>query len=252
MYLLTKAILTAGLAAWLIGSAAPGLGAEVQPADWELNLSRQLRDFLLLEKYPGQEVRLSVSLRETPRVEKDLKKILGQSQVPADLSAKFFVSPKAKLEGNVVVLAEISWQGKLYQSLALPVRIGLKTEVLVASGKIAKGQVLTEKDFALKVVETAGLGRDVLRDPGLAVGRETKVPLYSGTLIAQWMIRERPNVHRGDTVTLVATCESVELKLPAVTQQDAYLGDKIKVKALSGKVLVGQLVRDSVVQVSLN
>lgn len=226
--------------------------SQTASAEWEIALTRQLRDFLLRERFPGQEERLTVSLREVDKVETELKKILGQAQVPDDLKGKFFLSAKAKLEGNVVIPAEIYWHDKLIQSVVLPVKITLKVQVIVAQVKVERGKVVAAKDIALKSIDNAYTYHDVFRDPGQVIGRETKVPLYPGTLVAKWMIQEVPAVHRGDNVTLVAACDNVELKIPAVAQQDGYIGDKVRVKAPTGKVLTGQLAAKSLVMLTID
>jgi flagella basal body P-ring formation protein FlgA len=132
---------------------------------------------------------------------------------------------------NVFAPIEVVRDGKTVRSMSVPAVVHISATAVVASRKIASGEVISEKDMREKIVETTDIGVVLLRDPKEIEGKIARRAFAAGDLLPLDAFTEPPLVRRGDTVSVRLERGGITLTSSARATENGRLGDVIQVKS---------------------
>ncbi|MDX1924713.1 MAG: flagellar basal body P-ring formation chaperone FlgA [Rickettsiaceae bacterium] len=124
-------------------------------------------------------------------------------------------------------------------------------EVLVANKNIKFGRQINPEDVKLIKVKKLKNGEDVIRDPSLIYGMETKTNILTGQIIRLSDIKKAPIIKENDPVTLLYSTGGISIKTLGISLASGSAGEKVRVKnEKTGIVVFGEIVDKNVVKVS--
>lgn len=156
----------------------------------------------------------------------------------------------ADLCGMVTLKVTAIRNGQELRTFPVPVDITLYDDVVVATRRLKRKDVITAADVTIERREV-NLKKDrPFADFEEVIGNRMRRSLSSGALLTQTAIEENPLVKRGEKVTI--RYQTVNLLLTALGEaiEDGWKGRSIRVKNLSSKKLITAIpVDDGVVDV---
>jgi len=176
-------------------------------------------------------------------------KYTGDPKVKFKIAENFNLS---KVTSNLI-LPVVAFKGdeeleRSYVSL----RIEVRQIVVVAKEKILKGQAISEDQLRLEKKDVGlyplkyYVGLDKVKDKAAAA----LIP--AGTIILEWMVKEKPDIAKGQTVRLLARAEGVEVWSSGVAVTEGRVGESIKVKRPDSKNKIeGKILSNEIVEVQL-
>lgn len=139
------------------------------------------------------------------------------------------------------------WRGALVlpdkSSVPVWVRVEVQSErhAIVLTRPVAAGTVLSPDDYKEEDVWAPGLcgeDRPLSKPEGMVVKRS----MLAGAPIQQEELRRPPAVHRGQAIELEAGSGSARLRVQAVAENDAEIGDQVRLKSSwNGSKIVGRV-----------
>lgn len=177
------------------------------------------------------------------------EKYAGVPKVKFKIAENFNLT---KVTSNLIlpVVAEAGDEelGRSYVSF----KIEVQQDVVVAKEKILKGQTIGEEKVRLEKKDVGlyplkyYVNLDKVKDKAAAA----LIP--AGTIILEWMIKERPDIIKGQTVRLLARAEGIEVWSSGVAVTEGRVGESIKVKRPDSKNKIeGKIISNEIVEVQL-
>jgi flagellar basal body P-ring formation protein FlgA len=123
--------------------------------------------------------------------------------------------------------------------LFVPVRARNDVAVLVLARNVQPGEVLTASDLAIAERSSASLPYDYLSDSKQAVGLTIRRTQPAGAVVTAAALEAPEVVRRGELVTLTAGDGSIAVKSAGVALEPGRLGQRIKIRSASGRVIEG-------------
>ena len=149
------------------------------------------------------------------------------------------VEPSAVATGHAKKVA--TRKGTLF----VPVKITVRTHVLITRQALPQGHVLRGEDLSVQQGELTQIG--ILTDAGLATGKVLKYSLSAGQILKQDMLRAPYAVTQGQTVQLQVEGEGFKVSAAGQALNNAAAGQTTKVKMDSGLVVGGVAPADGAV-----
>ena len=133
---------------------------------------------------------------------------------------------------NVLAPVEVVRNGKVVRSLSVPAAVYVSAPAVVASRKIASGEIITEEDILESKIETRDIGVVFTRNPKEIIGRTARRVFAAGEPLPIDAFSEPPLVRRGDTVSLRLERGGITLTSAARAAENGRLGEVIQVKSV--------------------
>jgi flagella basal body P-ring formation protein FlgA len=176
---------------------------------------------------------------------------------------KYAGDPKVKFK-----IAENFTLTKVTSNLILPVvafegdeelarsYVGFRIEVLqnvvVAREKILKGQIISEEQLAMGKKEVALYPNKYFLKTDKVKDKAAAALIPAGTILLEWMVKDKPDISRGQTVRILARAEGVEVWSSGVAVTEGRVGESIKVKRPDSKNKIeGKILSNEIVEVQL-
>jgi len=148
----------------------------------------------------------------------------------------------------VVALKGDEELGRGYVSL----KIEVQEDVVVAKEKILKGQTISDEQLKLENKEVALYPNKYFLKTDKVKDKAAAALIPAGTIILEWMVKEKPDVARGQTVRILARAEGVEVWSSGVALAEGRVGDSIKVKRSDSRNKIeGKILSNEIVEVQL-
>ncbi|GEM_PF-4027678 len=142
--------------------------------------------------------------------------------------------------------------GYVEKRISVTVDVTVFMEVVVAREKIKRGAIITADKITRKRVKVGKDFRNVIRDSEAVVGLMAKHMIKPGSIIRKSMVKTKPTVKKGETVTIQMISGDLVISTKGKTKQDAMIGEKVKITCeLTGKQLYGVVQSPQLVTVSL-
>lgn len=157
-----------------------------------------------------------------------------------------------KVGGRIVVPVRIpAVNGRPADTAKLLVTTTVVADYIVAAKDLSQGHIMTSQDVVIRRGDISTFTSHGVGVVDLVLNRELKIPLGNGNLVTTLMIRDVPDIHRGDTVWVDYRNSGILLKVPGESLSDGQRGDKVRVrlKLDSHKVLEGKIVDSSTVRI---
>jgi flagella basal body P-ring formation protein FlgA len=123
--------------------------------------------------------------------------------------------------------------------LFVPVRATNPVAVLVLTRNVQGGETIATGDVAVERRPSASLPYDYLSEPGQAVGSTLKRTQTPGAVLIPAALERPMVVERGALVTLIAGAGPVTVKSDGVALEGARLGQRLRVRSASGRIVEG-------------
>jgi flagella basal body P-ring formation protein FlgA len=143
--------------------------------------------------------------------------------------------PIARGHGTVAV----SCSGPSPWRLFVPVRTTQQIAVLVLARNVQAGEVLAPADFAIERRAAVALPLGFLSAPEQAVGFTLRRAQTAGSVLVPAVLERPEVVARGAQVTVIAGTGPVTVKSDGVALDSARLGQRLRVRSASGRVIEG-------------
>lgn len=115
--------------------------------------------------------------------------------------------------------------------------------VYTARKPLAKGHLLTADDLGTDKRDVSGLTAGYVSDKSELIGRRLKQSLVAGRMITPTMLQANNIIRRGQTVTLLAKNNSINITMTGKSLMDGALNQRIRVENLNSGRIVEGIVR---------
>jgi flagella basal body P-ring formation protein FlgA len=161
-----------------------------------------------------------------------------------------FVNNRDKLVGKLTVGIRchepVSW------TVYVPVEVSVLQSVVVAAKALSDEQILTADDVEVHQVDIGQLRRGHYNEEELVLGQQIRYPVAKGDVIEDRNIRPQTIVHRGQTVTILATNGGIQIRVKGKALADASKGQRVRVENISSeRVVTGVAESPGVVKVTM-
>jgi flagella basal body P-ring formation protein FlgA len=202
-----------------------------------------------------------------PDLEKEIKRFIQKSpnvnglrvevefldsnlNVPACVGGTIEISanPGTRIWGKTTLqlrCAKAAWM------INVPLNVHVFGDYVVASRYLPFGHKLDQADMRVLEGDLSLIPDDVLRTPKIAYERVLSKPLQMGSPIGLNDLKESTVIKAGDPVRLILTGKDFEVSGEGVAQSPGIVGDMVKVRLADGQVLLGRVLRPSVVVVNV-
>jgi len=148
-------------------------------------------------------------------------------------------------------LVGVTCAGPVHWTVFVPVTVASKIKVLVLTHPVNRDARLTAADVSVETRTTSGPGNAYLTSAAELGGRTVRRPLAAGTTLSVDMFTADLVVRRGQTVTLVSTGGTVEVRAGGRAMTDGAAGARIQVQNLSSlRVVEGVIESADLVRVA--
>lgn len=149
---------------------------------------------------------------------------------------KLNINNASKLIGSILVTAKCdspNWQ------VSIPVQTKVSAKVVVAVRPINANATITADDISLQNMDLSRHAGNVFLKLENVINKMTKTNIASGQTIRPEQLREKSVIERGDKVKLTIEKDLVNITSEGLAQNSAGIGEKIKIKVQSGKIIDG-------------
>ena len=154
---------------------------------------------------------------------------------------------------KVRITAEVRCPGSEPWKIYVPVQLEIWQQVLVATGPLPRGKLLTAADMILAERTVTQQARGFVLDPEHAVGYRLKRALSEGDVITPGVIVSPPLIERGQNVTIEAAAGGLRVQMAGVALEDGLAGEVIMVENReSGRKVEGVVRSGKTVEVLLH
>jgi flagella basal body P-ring formation protein FlgA len=168
---------------------------------------------------------------------------------PVDLSLR----PLTQQEplGLFSVQAEIIRDGAVIERGQVRLRVKKFAEVLVATDKVQRHQLLGEQQFELKRTEVTSLREQPVVSFAELTGYRAKRNLRLGSILTTGALEPVPDIDVGGEVTIVFSDAWGTITVPGEVMETGRIGDRVRVKnRASGKIILATVISDKSVEVN--
>ena len=156
------------------------------------------------------------------------------------------------LRGPTVLRVGIDAGGQTQRTMSVTADIRHLRPVLVASRMLRRGEALMLDLVELVECDITQLRHGYFTDVDALGNMRTRRSVVAGDVLTRNHVEVIPVINRGDEVELVARTNSLAISALGQAMQDGGIGERIRVKnSDSGKVLYGQILDASTIQVGL-
>jgi flagella basal body P-ring formation protein FlgA len=136
-------------------------------------------------------------------------------------------------------------------SINVPVELRRAHDVLVLKRAVARAQSIDASDVDVQKRVLPGLTSPFLASPADLKGRVTRRPVPAGTPLPADALTAALLIHRGQSVTLAAISNGIEVRAPGLALADAPAQGRVRVQNLNSlKVIEGVADTEGVVRVT--
>lgn len=161
-----------------------------------------------------------------------------------------FTNREMTSAGNVTVGVRchhpVAW------TVYLPLQIKVMQPMVVIARPVSGNHVLTEQDLRIEQRDIGSLRQGYMTNIAAVVGQQAKYSLGLGTVVQKNHLRPLDVVKRGESIVLVASAGTMEVRMQGTAMADAGVGDRVRVKNLSSeRVVEGVVDAPGVVRVTM-
>jgi flagella basal body P-ring formation protein FlgA len=135
--------------------------------------------------------------------------------------------------------------GEAEKRLSATVNIEHLSPVVVARRPLGRYKPIDAQDIEVKRMDTAGLPADCITRPEMVIGKRTRRPLDSGSVLTEDAVESPPLVKYGDRVRIIAETAGLRISAFGQVKQKGARGDLIPVVNLDSNKVIQARVLDS-------
>jgi len=148
------------------------------------------------------------------------------------------------------ITATIRMNGQLFTRLVLKLDVKLYKQVVVVTGPLSFGEILTTEKVGYERKDIGHLSAGYFTDINKVLGFVARRTLAPGMVMTESMLNKPLLIKRGSNVNIVARNGGMEITAPGIAMQDGSLGQIIKVQNISStRVVTAKVLDETTVQV---
>jgi flagella basal body P-ring formation protein FlgA len=172
------------------------------------------------------------------------------------------VLPQGRLTTRVVAPKNTEWAGAIPLSVVfnvdeefekrvwVTVSLERMTRVVVARRPLGRYKPIDDDDLEVKAVDAAGLPADCITSPETVIGKRTRRPVDTGTVLRPDLVEFPPLVKNGDRVRIIAETSGLRISAFGQVKQKGGQGELVQVMNLdSNKVVYARVVDSHTVKI---
>lgn len=172
------------------------------------------------------------------------------------------VLPQGQLVTRVLAPKNTEWAGAVPLTVAfkvdgdaekrVPITVSLErlAKVVVARRPLGRFKPIDDEDIEVKAVDVAGLAADCITNPEMLIGKRTRRPVDTGTVLRHDLVELPPIVKTGDRVRIIAETSGLRISALGQVKQKGCQGEMIQVVNLdSNKVIHARVVDSQTVRI---
>jgi flagella basal body P-ring formation protein FlgA len=148
-----------------------------------------------------------------------------------------------------LVVVPVEWtDGDRHVQIPVQVVVKVYDQVLVSGLAIDRLSVMTDKDLKRDVREVTSqmaTGKVLLRQSSELSGKRTRGFIRKSDILTLDLFEPKPDVLKGQTVTLIVAKGAIEVSLPVTVQQEGKIGETISVKSDKTKTEIKAIVESA-------
>ena len=158
-----------------------------------------------------------------------------------------------KSSGRVQIVVRIYLDEKQYHKIPMYFTIRRYEDIVVASRKINRNDILTANDICIKRIETTNMpGFTTIDSVEPLLGKRILYTIPVGKPITQNMVDDPAVIKKGEIVKILVKIGNLSILTKGVAKEDGYRGRAIKVMNLdTKKELYGEVKDDCTVKIIL-
>ena len=183
--------------------------------------------------YAGKKI--EVTYKYADKIFRDLKYRKGKiSFAIAELYPDFMPI------GNIIIPVQVIEDDVQKEKIFLRSKVSIFDKIVVAKKRLQRGDIISSDEAVMEERDIAVLNPDIIRDFGLAYGKEVKTFVPMGNPVYGWMLKEKPLVRKNEKVKIISGSAGVTVSADGTALADGDMGSDVKVKNTdSGKELIG-------------
>jgi flagella basal body P-ring formation protein FlgA len=135
-------------------------------------------------------------------------------------------------------------------SLYISANVAVEAPVVIAIRDLPRGQAIDAKDLKIKVSDTSHLLRGYFESADEVAGQTLKRTLRRGQVVTPSMLVVRKTIKRGDSVTIVAGNDTIQVRMQGKAMKQGNPGELITVmNAKSKRKIEARVVSKGVVMI---
>jgi flagella basal body P-ring formation protein FlgA len=130
---------------------------------------------------------------------------------------------------------------------SIRVRVSTSGELraLVARRAMPRGSPLNPADFESRITTVVGSATQYVVQLDADAALRLRLPLAAGAALTTSVIEQSPTVRRGQSVTLLARADGLEIRVAAIAMTDGKTAERISVQNQSSHQVVQAIVRNA-------
>lgn len=188
----------------------------------------------------------------------------------SDILLKFLHMPKAPLPvgdnfrylvessqtlprlGYQTVWLKIYDNQSLIQKQQVTIELSICIDALVTTRKLKRGEIIEINNISIKHIKVSRDYKNLIKKPDSAIGLITKQIVNEGELLKRSVLREPPDIPRGDRVTVKLVSGDLVVMTDGKLKEDGFIGKKVKVFCVTtGKLVYGIVQSPQLVMIQL-
>ncbi len=171
------------------------------------------------------------------------------------VSVNFQLSEYGNYVGrSSIPIGLIDARHRVFSTVKAVVDVSVTGGYVVATHILTKGQRIASEDVTLRRGTINDVSRQAFGSVDMVLGKEVVATVSDGVPLTQPVLRDVPDVRRGDFVLVDYRNGGVQVRVPGEALADGRIGDRIRVrlKLDSRKIMEGKIVDSTTVRVSAN
>ncbi len=176
------------------------------------------------------------------RITPEAGRLDSRLQLPkCSQSLTAFQQRGAKITGRTIVGVRCS--GNNPWRIYVPVDVVVTESVLIARRTLPAGHTFSVDDVVAEQRDVSRLVGGYLSQPQNLVGKRLKHSLMAGRIITPSMLKAHIMIHRGQSVTIMAGGEAVNIRMTGVALSDGAENQRIRVENTGSRRVIEGVVR---------
>ncbi len=152
-----------------------------------------------------------------------------KSSLPDDLLVSTELR-QLRQRGTSVIRIRLHDESRTLKSITLPVRVKRWRWLPVAAKDLAHGHILDFEDLVLKQIDITEMRDTDLPGMETVIGQQLCRYLTAGRPVHGRMIRQLPDLKRGDDLTVIVSSGAVRIEARGQALEEAHTGDEFLVR----------------------
>jgi flagellar basal body P-ring formation protein FlgA len=166
------------------------------------------------------------------------------------LTTRVAAPKNTELAGTLPLSVVFSVDEEVEKRVWVTVSLERLTRVVVARRPLGRYKPIDDDDIEVKDVDAAGLPADCITRPETVIGKRTRRPVDTGTVLRPDLVEFPPLVKNGDRVRIIAETSGLRISAFGQVKQKGCQGELIQVVNLdSNKVVYARVVDSHTVKI---